>query len=308
MRLRQIEAFRAVMVTGSMIGGAKIMRISQPAMSQLIAQLERNIGVALFKRSKGRLHATAEADILYQETERVYAGIKELEQLADGLRFNRHGSLRIAGFPAISRQALPMILSGFCQNKPDIRVSFNSTQSSYLSALVARQEVDIALSVLPSDREEAESSVVGELKTVCVLHSSNELASKSILTVDDLKSQHFVSLPKTDPSNLMADELFDSYKIRRSVRIETTQSDVACSFVAEGGGVSIVDELTVASYRDARLVVRRMEPEINLKIWLLKHKSAKRAAIVDVFIEYLKKELDIFMKNVNKDIEKISNL
>lgn len=308
MQLRQIEAFRAVMITGSMVGGARLLRISQPAMSQLVAQLEKNIGVALFKRNKGRLHATAEADILYQETERVYAGVKELEQLAAGLRFNKHGSLRVAGFPAISRQALPMILSGFCRDKPDIRVSFNSTQSSYLSALVARQEVDIALSVLPSDRDEVESTIVGDLKTVCVLHNSNEIATKRVLTVDDLKSQRFISLPKTDPSNLMADALFESHQIRRTIRIETTQSDIACSFVAEGEGVSIVDELTVASYKDERLVVRRIDPEITLKMWILKHKSAKRAALVDAFIDYLDVELSVVLASVNKEIERISCL
>jgi hypothetical protein len=60
MNLRQIEAFRAVMVAGTVTGAAARLRISQPAVSRLISQLERTTKLALFVRSKQRVYPTRE--------------------------------------------------------------------------------------------------------------------------------------------------------------------------------------------------------------------------------------------------------
>src|SRR5215467_3146050 len=63
--LRQIEAFRAVMEAGTVIEGASSMRLSQPAVSRLIGDLEASLGYSLFARVRGRLVPTDEAQVLY---------------------------------------------------------------------------------------------------------------------------------------------------------------------------------------------------------------------------------------------------
>ncbi|WP_160018317.1 LysR family transcriptional regulator, partial [Raoultella sp. 18093] len=65
MNLRQIEAFRAVMVTGSVSGAARLLHVSVPPISRLLSHTESRLGFALFERIKGRLHPTAEARRLY---------------------------------------------------------------------------------------------------------------------------------------------------------------------------------------------------------------------------------------------------
>src|SRR3546814_2837607 len=71
MNLRQLEAFRAVMVTRSITQAAQSMHLSQPAVSKLIADLEYAIGFKLFVRSKGSaLTVTPEAEYFYHEVER----------------------------------------------------------------------------------------------------------------------------------------------------------------------------------------------------------------------------------------------
>ena len=61
MNLRQIEVFRAVMITGSVSGAARLLHVSIPAVSRLLSHTETRLGFLLFERVKGRLHATAEA-------------------------------------------------------------------------------------------------------------------------------------------------------------------------------------------------------------------------------------------------------
>ena len=62
MNHRQVEAFQAVMETGSVTKAGKVLYISQPAVSRLISDLESNVGFKLFFRRKGRLEPTVKAD------------------------------------------------------------------------------------------------------------------------------------------------------------------------------------------------------------------------------------------------------
>ena len=72
---RQIEAFRAVMELGTITMAAERLRISQPAVSKIIAGLEWEIGYPLFERIKGRLAPTGEARLLAVEADRMYYGL-----------------------------------------------------------------------------------------------------------------------------------------------------------------------------------------------------------------------------------------
>lgn len=296
MNLKQLEAFRAVMIAGSMVGGAKLLRISQPAVSQMIRLFEQQIGVLLFRRHNGKISATPEADILFAETEHVYAGVKTLERLADGLRYNRYGTLRIAGFPAISRQVLPRIISEYCRDRPDVNVTLDSIQSRNIADLLARRDIDLALSVMPSDREEVDATIVGTLKAVCILPKSHPLRHKAVIHAKDLAGEAFISLGKSDPSRLMIDQAFDALGVQRRLHIETTQSDIACGFVAEGNGASIIDELTMSWFGDSGVVALPFEPAVSFKVWLLQLRTTRQPRLVTTFSELLRTRLPNFLR------------
>ncbi|MDX1606470.1 MAG: LysR family transcriptional regulator, partial [Candidatus Competibacterales bacterium] len=67
MKPRQLEAFRTVMRGHTVTRTAELLFISQPAVTRLLADLEHSVGFTLFERRKGRLHATPEAQALYEE-------------------------------------------------------------------------------------------------------------------------------------------------------------------------------------------------------------------------------------------------
>jgi DNA-binding transcriptional LysR family regulator len=71
MNLKHIEAFRAVMLAGSMTAAAKELFTSQPNISRLITQLERETGLLLFQRSGVRLIPTSEGNAFFREVERL---------------------------------------------------------------------------------------------------------------------------------------------------------------------------------------------------------------------------------------------
>ncbi|TIU08122.1 MAG: LysR family transcriptional regulator, partial [Mesorhizobium sp.] len=89
-------AFRAVMSYGSVTQAAEAIRISQPAVSRLISDLEASLGLRLFEREHGRLRPTSEVHLLFQESHMAFSGLARLREAATSLRVLQRGRIRIA--------------------------------------------------------------------------------------------------------------------------------------------------------------------------------------------------------------------
>jgi DNA-binding transcriptional LysR family regulator len=82
MRMRQVEAFRAVMMSRGITAAAQMLNVSQPSVSRLIADLERAVGFRLFDRRGARVHPTEQAQMLFEAVRRSYTGLDLLDQAA----------------------------------------------------------------------------------------------------------------------------------------------------------------------------------------------------------------------------------
>ena len=120
MRLRHIEVFNAIMLTGSVSAAARLINVTQPAVSRVLQHAEIQLGFALFQRVKGRLEPTEEAQTLYPYIERLFAQLDEVQRLAASLRADagRHKGLHVLTVLALSHEVLPRALRLF---RPDAK-------------------------------------------------------------------------------------------------------------------------------------------------------------------------------------------
>ena len=79
MRFRQIEVFHAIYVSGSITGASRVLHVSQPSVSKTLQHTETQLGFALFRRLKGRLVPTEEANLLFREVDDVYQRVGSLK-------------------------------------------------------------------------------------------------------------------------------------------------------------------------------------------------------------------------------------
>ena len=121
---RQLDAFRAVMLNGSVTQAAAMLNISQPAVSRLIHDLEEHIDIRLFERTKGRLHPTPDADQLFQELERTYGGLNRIVDFIEDLRQLKSGQFRLAATTPTGQSIVPIALKEFQKQHPDVKVSY----------------------------------------------------------------------------------------------------------------------------------------------------------------------------------------
>ncbi|ABE30535.1 bacterial regulatory helix-turn-helix, lysR family protein [Paraburkholderia xenovorans LB400] len=291
MNVRQLEAFQAVMSAGSLTAAAGLLSVSQPAVSQLIAQLEGNCGFSLFDRAGTKMRPTREAEVLHAEVQRMFIGVGRVANVAKALRDQTWGALSIASFPVLTRRMLPNIVTSFCKTRPDVKFSVESMRSRSLVDAVATQQVDLGFSILPGDRPEVDSTHVCTLRGLCILPKGHRLSKRRLIRAKDLDGEAFVALGPQDHSRFQIDKIFEEADVQRRIQVEVGQSETACSFVANGVGVAVVDPISVWNNAGADFVVCAFEPKMEFEIWLIRPKTARPFALIDTFSDYACAEL-----------------
>ncbi|HEY0200757.1 MAG TPA: LysR substrate-binding domain-containing protein, partial [Burkholderiaceae bacterium] len=188
MNLRQIEVFKAIMATGSVSNAARLLHVSVPAVSRVLAHAESQLGFLLFERVKGRLHPTTEARRLFVEVEQVYKGVQRIERLTHELAQRRHTLLRVVCSPSIGQVVIPQALAYFASGNPDVRVYFQCMNYEFLKEQLLNRQVDVGVSILPVDHPSLQTQPIARSRLMCICPRGHALAGQTFVTPHDLSA------------------------------------------------------------------------------------------------------------------------
>ncbi|WP_110668089.1 LysR substrate-binding domain-containing protein [Salinicola halophilus] len=263
--LRQIEAFRAVMIHKTVTRAAQMLYVSQPAVSRLVADLEYYIGFELFQRQKGRLVPTPEALAFYEEVERSYTGLERITETARDIREFRTGRLFITAMPALSTALLPEVVHRFSQRYPAVSISLQVHSSKRVVEWVSTQRCDVGFVGMSFEDAGVEEQVMIDAPLKLVMLPGHRLAMNATVVVDELAGESFISVGQFLDVRPEIDRIFAQAGIRRDLRLETQLSAVACEMVLAGAGVSLIEPVTAKHYASRGLVARDFEPTIPFR-------------------------------------------
>lgn len=290
---RQLEAFRAMIESGSVTEAALRIHVTQPAVSRLIADLERSVGYALFHREKKRLSPTPEALALYEEVDRSFIGIDMIAEAAQEIGNFRRGSLHLASLPAMALDFLPHMISRFCKDKPHISISLQIHSSLRVVQCLASQQFDIGFVEVDIEHPAVESQLLYAAPMVAILPKEHKLLEHSVLTPEHFENENFVSLGSNYLTRKRIDAVFIASGVARKMQIETQLSMAVGNLVASGAGVSIIDHVTANSLRNQGLIeTRPFLPEIHYhyRVLLPSHKPLSRLG--ETFLDIVRKNLE----------------
>ena len=268
--MRQLEALRAVIENQTVTEAADVMRLSQPAISKLIANLEHETKLTLFRRDRRRLEATPEALILYQQSLRVIDGLAEITRVSSDLRNLRGGHLNIFSLPALGKSILLKMLSHFMQRHDQARIGLHVHSSRTVLQAVVSRRVDIGLSMIKTEHPGVDCRVLCRADAVCALPLGHALASRDAITAADLEGESFISFGQDARVRELIDLVFEERGVRRRLQIDTHISESVCAFVANGAGVSLVDPFTASDFaRRNEILARPFTPTITYDFYLV---------------------------------------
>ncbi|NYT60607.1 LysR family transcriptional regulator [Alcaligenaceae bacterium] len=290
---RQLEAFRCVMSTGSMTLAAELLKISQPAVSRLVKDLEAVLSIRLFRREGNRLIPGDEARRLFREVERFYQGMESIERVAHDLKAARVGNLRIATISALGLGFISEGIQKFSQARPQVSVSLDVCPSQGVLELVTASQVDIGyIGFMGIAYPGVDIVQQRDVAAVCVLPRGHALTRKRTVRISDLHGQPLISLRSNSPLRLRVETALESQGVRCLPVMETTFAHSACSLVASGMGITIADPFTAINLRDPRLVCKPISPMIPYTFSMVLPTHQTRSRVINDFIRAMDELLD----------------
>lgn len=283
LNLRQVEAFKAVIEYGTVSRAAEMMNVSQPAMSKLIAHLEDDTALRLFDRVKGRLVPTRRGMRLYEEIDRIFAGVRQVENAVDAIRRDEQSRLLIGVMPALSGPFIQQATSRFLAGQSNVFCSVQSRSSQWIADGLVSHKLDVGLIIVPVDNPYIVAEPLLARSVVCALPLGHPLAHKSVITPKDLAGVPFISFEPESHTNRRITQALETGGVSPNVVMTVNVAPTLCEFIAAGVGVSLVHPLVVGGLRD-RVAIRRFEPSVQLDFQLCRIRDNRNARLVDAFL------------------------
>lgn len=286
LNFREIEAFRAVMQTGTTTAAAGVLNTTQPSVSRLLAQVSAATGLKLFDHAKGRLLPTKEAKDLFDFVQRQFLGLDRVEQHVAHLRKSGSGSLRIGCTPALGLSLLPRVIGDLCRQHPDVHVDLQTTSAHQLREGLLHGNFDAVLSTAAQPHPELDGTVLQQAPMVCVMHPGHALASRPRVHVRDLMGQSLLTLNADDESQVRIQRLLQEHEVEVSTRVETSYSFTICLMAAEGAGIGIVNPY-IASVFARDLHVAPLAPRCHVQVLMAFPQHVSRSRTTEAFTALL---------------------
>ena len=277
MNIRQITAFKELMLTGSVSEAARNLNRTQPSISHLIATLEHDLGVSLFERRSGRLHPVPEAHYLFEECQDLLHRLDTISRTMKRIKQMEQGELRIVSMPGPSVFLLPDLISQQVGGQPDVKATLLSRSSDAVYQLVGAQQFDLGIADHDPKRRVEASLVNTDLfrfECLAALHIDDPLAKRSVVTPEDLDEKPMATLYQEHQSFELITSAFNTAGCMLAPRFVTQYFIPLLTYVERGQASAIVDPLTIETYRRFRrdvgdIVFIPFKPTIVFKVAML---------------------------------------
>jgi DNA-binding transcriptional LysR family regulator len=281
---RHIEAFRAVIASGSMTEAARRLHTSQPQVSRLIAQLEAITALPLFDRSGGRVLPSLDGTRFHAEVERAFVGLSSLETAAARIRAFGAERLRVAAMPRLAGGLLARAVARFRSEHPDVIVAIHSGDDKTVNGWVASGFCDAALTMLYGEIPDARLDYVQTRACVAILPQGHPLGARKLLRPADLLGVPFVASPLGSALRSRTEAVFAAAGIPLTVTAEAGLGASICTLVSAGLGFSVMNPL--AAYEEAKvspIAIRPFLPALPVRFALLFPPDHTRGRLMRAF-------------------------
>lgn len=289
LQYREIEAFQAVIQTGTTTAAAQVMNTTQPSISRLLAQMQAAAGVKLFEMHKGRLRPTREAMEFYLTVQHHFVGRERIERELAVLRQSGAGSLRIGCTPALALSVIPPVIGKYLQHYPGAHLNIQTVGAHELRDGVLDGKFDLVLSTMVLATEALDATVLHRGQGVCVMHPDHPLAARASLHVRDLHDQLLLTLNTSDSVFMQLQQKMLAFGVAPSSTIETNFSSTICRLASQGLGVGVVNPYMAAVFAQD-LKILALEPECSIEVVLALPPQYAPSERVDTLTELLRQQ------------------
>jgi DNA-binding transcriptional LysR family regulator len=292
MNIKALRAFRTIVAEGSVIAASRVMNLSQPAVSRLLAQLEGELKLTLFHRTRQRLLLTDEGRAFMREAGRILANLDEIPRIADEIRASRTRRFRIVTMPRMARSVVCPAVARLTRKHPDVQVSVDLRTRRNIALWIAGKEYDIGFGGIPVHHEAIRSKMLVRTRLEVLMPRGHRLEKRQVLTPEDIAGEPIIAQFPSLLLRRQTDELFNTRDIDVHYSLLTSSSQMACQLVAHGAGLTIIDRLSAANFLKENVCLRPLEPARWVEFGALLPADAEADPLVGVMLDCMREEIE----------------
>ncbi|ENJ1725946.1 LysR family transcriptional regulator [Vibrio parahaemolyticus] len=292
MNLRQLEVFYAIMQAGTVSGAARLLHVSQPNVTRVLAHTEQQLSFALFERVKGRLVPTQEAKALLPEAEKVYQQLGQFRSLTNKVKQGTQ-HLRVGAPPVLAAHLLAPTVA-LLSKEHGISFELLTANRDELCSGLLKHELDVAIAF----GEETPPALMGHVllkeNLALIAPKSAAIPAEKTVILEELISHDLpiIGLDSRDPLGLLLHQTLSARDEHYQHAITVRSYSAAAELVKHQAGFAIVDPWTAKLYRQEDAVaVHALEPNMSFSVSILFAEHTPQSIATKQFITALKQQM-----------------
>lgn len=286
--MQKYVAFLKVIEVGSFTKAAELLGYTQPALSQMIAALEKELSVKLLYRSRYGIQLTPEGKRLLPSIQSAVLQYRSMRRLADEIKGIETGVIRIGTVSSVSCHWLPGVIRQFWAEHPNVQLVLHQGDYSSICEWVRIGAVDFGF-VNPEAVRGLETLVIKSGEFRAVFPAGHPLTGKEAVSLQDLAEEPYLLLEEGAYSEPL--EAFQRAGVKPNVRLTVHDDYSILSMVEQGLGYSILAELVLLR-TDYHIVSRPIVPPIVRTLALVMKDKNSLPIASRTFIQYLMERVE----------------
>jgi DNA-binding transcriptional LysR family regulator len=277
LNFNQLRVFYRAAKNLNFTAAANDLFITQPAVTFQVKSFEENCNLKLFKKRGRKIYLTDEGKTLYEYAEKIFRYEKEIENIIDDMRALKRGVLRLGTTKAYARYFMPLMITTFHQNFPNIKIQLNEGSSAEMIYSLVDFRIEVAIIAKAIDHPEVNFYPFSKEEMALIVAPHHPLAKKKAISITELAQEPFIMKETGSGTRKLVEEVFAQEKCSPNILMETSNTEFIKQLVQRGEGVSfLVREAVAVELKDKTLI------DMPLK---------GRKIFLDVSIAYLKAQV-----------------
>lgn len=291
MRLRHIEIFHAIYTTGSITNASKLLNVSQPSVSKVLAHAEIQLGFKLFDRVKGRLIPTQEAGMLFDEVDKIYQQMRSIKNTAINIKKSEFGNINLGITPALGFDLIPSAIANFHKKYPKVSFNLQAVHNEAVLQSLFERKCDLAILFSPPQIAGIKAIELCQSELVVVYPKSKFPEQPKQLTLSQLQDHEFIDISNSGPlGDTIWHQLAEEHiQLKSPIKVETYF--IAARLVAKGLGVCIIDKYTALGNLNDDIAIASFEPALTFSLKAIYLENQGLAKVADDFLSQVKAEV-----------------
>ena len=289
MDIKHLDYFREIVDSQfNLSKAANKLHITQPSLSMLVTSWEKQYGIKLFNKNKGRyIGLTKEGEYIYNHSIQLLRMhndfLYSLEEIKQGFK----GNVKIGIPPLIISLLFNKCILEFINDYPDIQLNIVEDGAFELQRQLANGDIDIAILIEPLAYDFFNKTILYEDKLIAVVNKNLPISSNSKVTLFDISRENLIIFSESFVLHKTINDMFKKQFLHPNVTFKTSQWDLIIDIVKNTNSVAIMPAPVAPKLAGSNAIAKDLVQEVPWTVLMATNKSKIKTPSVKFFEEYM---------------------